>query len=288
MRDATEGFQGVSCEGSRAVRAKIVLLPVDVALVLGLSVLITVFSYRMPRLFPSAPWLVAGLLPMIAYLVIETVGFVLVSQMWARRDRVKKELGPLSYQRMFPVGLAGVIWVLSLGIDLYVPFFMNLSIWGDSPLGVLILPLGSHLTAAIWLIKSLKVVISFLLLLLGASMSIRAVTTFGFDYMTVVYLYFPEESQVQKNDIYSALRHPMYGGMLTIGLGGAILTCSPYSLASFVLFLLGFHLHINLVEERELVLRFGESYEGYRTSLPAFLPRWNKIGVLLAFILGRT
>ena len=116
-------------------------------------------------------------------------------------------------------------------------------------------------------------------------MSLRSVASFGLDYTAVVSLYFPDESQIQDHEIYSAIRHPLYGGWLTIGLGGAILTFSPYSFIFFFLFLVGFYLHIHLVEERELLSRFGGSYETYRRSVPAFFVKWSKIGTLLGFIL---
>jgi len=42
----------------------------------------------------------------------------------------------------------------------------------------------------------------------------RAISVFGIDYMAVVYLYFPEESEVIENETYSVLRHPTYAGLI--------------------------------------------------------------------------
>jgi protein-S-isoprenylcysteine O-methyltransferase Ste14 len=205
--------------------------------------------------------------------------------MWHRRTKMKEKFGPLAYQRMFPIGLGGIVWVMSLAFNLYVPFFMTLSSWANSPLRVFVIPLDTYLDGAEGVLYALRVIFGLILFILGASMSLRSVATFGLDYTAVVYLYYPEESKIQDHEIYSAIRHPLYGGWLTVGLGGAILTFSPYSSIFFLLFLVGFYLHIYLVEERELLSRFGESYEAYRRSVPAFFVKWEKIGTLLGFIM---
>jgi protein-S-isoprenylcysteine O-methyltransferase Ste14 len=279
-----KGFEAFRAKVPALAGAKIAVLHAIVLIMLALSISLTVAAYSMPAVRGVSPYL-AGLSPLIAYLFIGSIGFLLAYQMWRCRAKMKAKYGPLAYQRMLPIGLAGIVWVLSLGFDLYVPLFLTLSSWAASPLWVLVLPLDAYMGAAGAVVYAFRVVVGLVLLILGVSMSLRSVATFGLDYIAVVYLYFPEESEIQDREIYSALRHPLYGGWLTLGLGGAILTFSPYSLICFLLFLLGFNLFIYWVEERELLSRFGESYEAYRRSVPAFFVKWNKIGILLGFIL---
>jgi protein-S-isoprenylcysteine O-methyltransferase Ste14 len=81
----------------------------------------------------------------------------------------------------------------------------------------------------------------------------RSLTILGLDYLFTLYLYFPEESKVQKNEIYSALRNPFYAAFLIIGLGGAILTCTLYTFIIFIFYFIGFYIFLRFVEERELL-----------------------------------
>ncbi|MHA1731921.1 MAG: methyltransferase family protein [Promethearchaeota archaeon] len=114
-----------------------------------------------------------------------------------------------------------------------------------------------------------------------------ALATFGLDYMGLVYLYFPEESELQDHEIYSVLRHPTYVGAMVICAGGMLLQFTPYSVLFFAIQVTGFHAHVRLVEERELVRRFGDSFLQYRKSTPAFFVRPKNWGKFLRFIAGR-
>jgi len=114
-------------------------------------------------------------------------------------------------------------------------------------------------------------------------MIIRALQTFGTDYMSVVYLYFPEESKIQNHEIYSVIRHPTYGGYLPPGLGGLFFTFTLYSIIFYLMFLLSFYLHIHFVEENELLTRFGQLYREYLKNAPAFLLNLINKGFFSAF-----
>jgi len=131
-------------------------------------------------------------------------------------------------------------------------------------------------------------------LILGASFILlammtarRAILTFGLDYMLVVYLYFPEESEMQEREIYSVIRHPAcFSGVLG-GIGYIMLRFSIYSLIFFVLLMIFLKAFIS-VEERELVERFGESYQEYMREVPGLYVKPRKIGVFLRFLAGRS
>ena len=95
-----------------------------------------------------------------------------------------------------------------------------------------------------------------------------SVLTFGIDYMTVVYLYFPEESEVQEHEIYSIVRHPVYMGALILGGAAVFFRCSVYSILFCLIVYLIFKVHIR-TEEGELIERFGDGYAEYRKKVPA-------------------
>ena len=47
----------------------------------------------------------------------------------------------------------------------------------------------------------------------------------------------------------------------------------------------GLTVWVRLVEEPELLERFGEGYRSYRRAVPAFFPRWRAWGRFLAFLI---
>jgi protein-S-isoprenylcysteine O-methyltransferase Ste14 len=154
----------------------------------------------------------------------------------------------------------------------------------SSPLQVLVTPLETFLGIAGPIVFCIKDALAVILFITGLLTCTRAIQTFGFDYMVVVYLYFPEESQIQENEIYSALRHPAYSGVLLIALGGAFLTFTLLSFAAYVILLTGFYLHIHLVEEKELIQRFGDSYREYQMKVPAFFVSPRNMRTFLRFL----
>jgi protein-S-isoprenylcysteine O-methyltransferase Ste14 len=262
---------------------RILALPAYVLLVLVAALSALIWFDSLPETHASSP--LAFLAPLLGVLVVGPFGFLMVFQMWLWRDRLKARYGALSYQRIFLVGVTGVICVLSLAINVFIPFWSFApSFWAGSLLGS---PLDSHAGALAAAVFWARMALALLLSATGVAMMIRSLLTFGFDYMTVVYLYFPEESRIQENRIYSVLRHPMYAGGLTLALGGMFFTFTPYSLVFFLLFLCGFYAHVHFVEEKELILRFGAPYGKYMKDVPAFFIRPKDAGALLDYLLGR-
>jgi len=122
----------------------------------------------------------------------------------------------------------------------------------------------------------------------GTLLGLRAVQIFGVDNLTMLYVYFPEESHLVNHKIYNILRHPAYGAVLCIAFGLALLNGGWLALACALIFLLGLWGWVCLVEEKELIRRFGPDYDDYRQHVPAFIPRLRDLGGFFEFlILGR-
>jgi protein-S-isoprenylcysteine O-methyltransferase Ste14 len=105
---------------------------------------------------------------------------------------------------------------------------------------------------------------------LGLVVVNRVLAFFGIDYMALVYIFYPKESTLKNHEIYSVLRHPTYHALLLLGIGSIFFRFSIYSLAYFLIFLIGINLHIRNVEEKELIERFGDEYRKYKQTTPAF------------------
>jgi protein-S-isoprenylcysteine O-methyltransferase Ste14 len=128
----------------------------------------------------------------------------------------------------------------------------------------------------------------WVLIVLSVLLALRAVLVFGVDNLTMLYVYFPEESRLVNQQIYDVLRHPAYTAVLLIAFGLAFLNAGWISLACALIFALGLWVWIRLVEEKELIRRFGVDYIEYRKRVPAFWPRLHSLRAFFGFlILGR-
>jgi protein-S-isoprenylcysteine O-methyltransferase Ste14 len=270
---------------------KIFLLPLYALTISSLSILVMIKFDSIPSMAKSSGInpILLSFFPLIGELIVCTVGFVLAFQMWFWKDWLKRKYGQFSYLHIFFVGFAGISCVLSLSINLFIHYWSFSSFfWISSPLKFLIIPPEVYFYASGTLISWAKIALSVFFSGLGITMIIRSLQTFGLDYMAVIYLYFPEESKIQNHKIYSVLRHPAYTGVLLIGLGGMFSTLTLYSVIFYLVFLVGFYIHIHFVEEKELLVRFGPSYQEYMKKVPAFFVKPNKLGVFLGFLLGRS
>lgn len=226
-------------------------------------------------------------IPIIGVILAEIVGFYLLSRMWIWRDRLKRDYGSSAYQRIFFVSLPGIVIIICLAFNIFISF-QNYApdFWRVNKNFILITPLSILFEGQIKeFLSTLQMILGLIFLLFGLGMSLRSIITFGIDYTTAIYIYFPEESTVQENQIYSVLRHPMYGGLILIAFGGFAYYLTLYSFIFFLSYIIGFYIHIHFVEEPELISRFGKSYEEYRKNVPPFILNPKRFSALMKFII---
>ena len=80
------------------------------------------------------------------------------------------------------------------------------------------------------------------------------------------------ESKLLKEGIYGRVRHPRYASTMVGMIGFALLTNYSGVYVVVALTLPGLYL-ITVLEERELLVRFGEEYRHYQEEVPRFIPR---------------
>ena len=105
------------------------------------------------------------------------------------------------------------------------------------------------------------------------------------DNLTLLYVYYPEEGRIVDSSIYSILRHPIYASAIRVWMGLALLNGNANSIIFSIFVPLGLAGWIRLVEEKELIERFGQSYADYRKRIPAFWPRLRDLGKFFKFLL---
>ncbi len=134
-----------------------------------------------------------------------------------------------------------------------------------------------------WIVNPAGILLGWLFIVVGIVLWVRAVQALGIDSLTMTYVYFPSEGKRTESAIYQVVRHPIYGAAVRIALGLALINGSWFALTLAILFGLYLWGWVRLVEEKELIARFGHSYEEYRKRTPAFWPR--DIGGFLRFLL---
>jgi protein-S-isoprenylcysteine O-methyltransferase Ste14 len=267
---------------------RVLLLPSIVLLSVLAGLLFLIGMDILPRLYPESQFLFAmePVLPIAGGLILGGIGILLVSGLWRNKEKAIQRYGELAYQKLLPRGIAGVVLVLTVAIH---SFLSVRSLVATPPVNDITTALSKSFLSLIGISANIDVVVRGCLgipvILLAALLVRRAILTFGLDYMMVMYLFFPEESEVKDNEIYSVIRHPTYFSGILLAFGGFLLRLSFYSLAFVGIVYLIFRVHLRY-EEGELIERFGNSYEGYMDKVPGLYVRPRDIRIFLRFIRG--
>ncbi|MFX1370127.1 MAG: hypothetical protein ACFFAY_16170, partial [Promethearchaeota archaeon] len=187
-------------------RRRILILPLRAFVVAVLAYLFLVFLDILPRLFPEILilFILEPVMPLLGSLSVVAIASWLLSNLWSRRDYMKSEFGDLSYQMMIPSGLTGIALVIPTALHVYTSVR---SLPPRAPVNDLTTQFSKSLLSLLGVATEpdvgVRLVLSGMFLLLALLVVRSSVLTFGVDYMTVVYLYFPEESELQEHEIYS-------------------------------------------------------------------------------------
>jgi len=265
---------------------KIYLLPLKGIAVGTLAYIFLIVLDILPRMFSDIVLLgiIEPALPLLGSLLVATIALRLLGTLWSRRDFMKSQYGNLSYQMMISRGAMGV--ALIPPVTLHVATSIH-SLPPVPPVNDLTVQFSKSLLPFLGVTPGLDIGIRLLLsgivFLVGLLVIRSSILTFGIDYMTVVYLYFPEESEVKNHEIYSVVRHPVYMGGVLLGAAGMIFRFSIYSILLFVIVYLLFRVQIKR-EEHELMARFGDGYREYREKVPTLHVRPTDIISFFKFL----
>jgi protein-S-isoprenylcysteine O-methyltransferase Ste14 len=227
-------------------------------------------------------------MPIFSTLLFEIIGLLLISRIWSKKDVYLKKYAENAYQKTMPYMTVGIPFFVASMLHAFIPITF---IPPAPPEGSITWKMGSKLSIFLFNIGDPtyipRVMVGSLFVVLGMATLVRALIVFGLDYMSMVYLYYPEESSVQDNQIYSILRHPAYHGIILISIGAIFFRFSIYSIIITVLFYIGMNIHVKFVEEKELQQRFGQDYKEYMETTNALFYHPKHIGKFFKFLLGK-
>jgi len=244
----------------------------------------------LPRLFIQLPVLalIEPLLPIFGMALCFAIALWLIWGVWRKRNELQSEFGELAYQRVIPRGISGIGIVFG---SVTHAFLSVRSLPPRPPINELTTQFSQSLLPLVGVPTEidvpLRMIFGGFFVLLALLTVRRAFLTFGVDYMIVIYLYFPDESEIQEREIYSILRHPTYFAGILLGLGALAFRMSIYAAVFFVLIYFTFRAQIS-VEEKELVERFGEGYSEYMKKVPGLRVNPGDFGTYIRFLLGRS
>ena len=226
--------------------------------------------------------------PILGIGTIEFTGYLLVYLFWKKKEKLLQKLSNRAYQKALILALIGIPFILTVMIHIYLPIDLIIPITSmDFITRFLSRSITEVFIGASIFDIFIRSIVGFFLLIIGLTTIFRSLNVFGIDYMALVYVYYPEESEVQHHEIYSILRHPTYFAIFIVGLGGVVFRFSLNSIIFYLMLICGMMVHIRLVEEKELIKRFGDSYREYQTQVPAILIKPKDIVRFILFIIGR-
>lgn len=196
--------------------------------------------------------------------VLGILGYAILSLFFHLKDALKEKYGAEAFELGFTrIALPGLAIIFSVAARVgYIPGPLIPRFTGYAALPIL----------------------GGLLILIGAILWGRAVDAIGVDTLTMLYVYYPREGQVVDHAIYGFIRHPVYAAGLWIVFGLALLNGTWFGPVLAVFLALGVWGWLRLVEEKELIERFGPSYAEYRKRVPAFWPRLGQIPSFFRFL----
>jgi protein-S-isoprenylcysteine O-methyltransferase Ste14 len=200
---------------------------------------------------------------------------------------MKEEYGALAYQKILPRGVTGAWLMVSISVH---AFFSVRSLPPRPPVNDLTIDFSksalSHLGLPIEIDLAIRISLAIVLVILGFSTIARAGLTLGIDHGLLVYVYFPEESEIQEHAIYSVIRHPVYFGGILLAAAAFALRLSLYSFLLFILLYIFLRIHI-YVEEGELKERFGDGYKEYMSKVPGLFVKPRNFSTYIRFLRGK-
>ena len=105
---------------------KMAILPIYAICMIVIAFAVYVTFDSLPAILASSGIneIILSFFPLVGVIIMESAGFLFVWQLWFLRDRLKAKYGPTSYQRVIFVGFAGIVWVLTVAVNQYIPYYL--------------------------------------------------------------------------------------------------------------------------------------------------------------------
>jgi len=220
--------------------------------------------------------------PPVATAAWNVLGFYLMSRMPRNaekiRERYRAKYGDRVYQQFFYRYVVPVFAPCTIG-------FLMIAVVENSQFLPALYPYDHVLyrTLSPWWVF----VPTGIILLMFSVLAMRKSINGGFDRDTELFLYIihPEKSFPIQGGMYQYVRHAHYAEGVWMGIALAFLAQNWMGFIMAFMMLLEFYA-IARVEDKELVRRYGASFEAYTRSKPMFFPRLRDLGSFVKLVLA--
>jgi protein-S-isoprenylcysteine O-methyltransferase Ste14 len=220
-------------------------------------------------------------MPLISAAAWNVLAFYLMSRMSRNaesiRERYLARYGDRAYQQFF------YRYVVPVFSPCMLPFLMILAVGNNQFLPPLY-PYDHVLYRTLspwWLFVPVGV-----LLFAFSVWAMRKAINGGFDRDTELFLYiiYPEKSVPIRDGVYQYVRHAHYAEGIWMAIGAAFLAQNGMAFLMAFMLVLSYY-GIAHAEDRELIRRYGASFEAYVKSRPMFFPRLRDLASLVRWVL---
>ncbi len=252
----------------------------------------------LPRFF-SINWLISvePYIPFLGSIFAVFGGLTIVHLTWRKRDKLIAEDRKLAFEKSVKYTFTGIPIAMAGAIHGFLPFswladkIFSLSSSQNPVTSFLETSVGKLIMNAVgnpnYNDMIARIIFSVLILIIAIVNMRRTIMVFGIDTASMLYVYYPEESKIVKNEIYSIVRHPLYVSVNLLGISALVSNFSIYSIGIYLILVLGFQYHIRCIEDKELAERFGEEFKKYQKSVPSLIIRPKNWGKYVRFLIRK-
>jgi len=210
----------------------------------------------------------------VSFFAILPYAYVTINNEKLRR-KYREKYGNLAFQKIWfrflsynePLSATGLFFPFLLKTNYFLPVFIELP--------------ACFFTRSLFNVF-VAVPLSVFLIVLG-SLIRRPTGGYDSDIGSYMYLIFPEDSRKLEGGLYSFIRHPNYLGRGIIALGIGVFANNILAI-SLCLIHFSFFYILSLIEDWELVNRFGVDFIEYKKMVPAMIPRFRNWKIFLKMI----
>ncbi len=158
-----------------------------------------------------------------------------------------------------------------------VPIFLIIVVQNNKLLSMFYPSYGNNILYQAILPWQLMTPLGILLIVIYPFMSRDAVNGgFSIDTELFLYIIYPEEAKKLQGGVYQFIRHPHYAEGIYMCFGFALLSQNLIALIIALMFFISYY-GIARSEDKELVRRYGASFEKYISNTPCFVPKLKDI-----------
>lgn len=127
----------------------------------------------------------------------------------------------------------------------------------------------------IWVGSHLIVYLGYMLATFGTILSVKSSKAWSLKKFLGITPSSEEKETLVTSGLYGKIRHPLYAGVLLIFLGYFLVAGTGTALVHLLCLLIYLPFGIYF-EEKNLVEKFGKSYQTYQEEVPPLIPKWGR------------